>query len=87
MQQTIDFLLLVLLVLDRSDVQRCMVREDESSRLEVAVTGLEHGIQHRLVKEEVTHPFGNNDIELLYWQLRILQFSLHKGDSWGTEKL
>jgi hypothetical protein len=63
-----------------------MVREDESSRLEVAVTGFEHGIQHRLVKEEVAHPFGNNDIELLYWQLRILQFSLDEGDSWGAKK-
>jgi len=71
-RRTIDFLLLVFLVLDRGDVQRCMVRKDKPSRLKVPVTGFEHGIQHRLVKEEVAHPFGNNDIELLYWQLRIL---------------
>jgi hypothetical protein len=80
-QHTIDFLLLVLLVLDRGDVHRRMIREDEPSRLEVAVTGFEHGIQHRLVKEEVAHPFGNNDIKLLDWKLCILEFSFYEGDS------
>lgn len=71
-QHTIDFLLLVLLVLDRGDIHRRVIRKDEPSRLEVAVTGFQHGIQHRLVKEEVAHPLGNNDVKLFDWELCIL---------------
>ena len=72
MRHTVDFLLLVILVLDRGEVHGRVIREDESSRLEVAVACLEHGIQHGLVEQKVAHPLGYDDIVLLYWQLGIL---------------
>ncbi len=48
-RRTIDFLFLVLLVLDRGEVHDCLIGENESPRFEVSIAGLEHGVEHRLV--------------------------------------
>jgi hypothetical protein len=69
---TVDFLLLVILVLDRGEVHDRVIREEESVWLEIAVACLEHSIEHGLVEEEVAHPFGNDNVILLDWQLSLL---------------
>ena len=65
-------------------MQSSMVREDESSWLEVAVTSLQDGIEHGLVKKEVSHPFGDDYVKLLNWELGLFEFAFHEGDGWGT---
>lgn len=68
---TVDLLLLVVLVLDRSEVDGSLVREKETVRglpkvsncplrrlitHQVLVTGEEDSVQHGFVKKEVAHP-------------------------------
>lgn len=57
-----------------------LVWEDESSWGEVLVSGLENGVQHGFVEKEVSHPFRDDDIDLVNWQHDILQLSLDQGD-------
>lgn len=59
-----------------------MIREDESSRFEVLVSGEEDGIEHGLVKEEVAHPFRDNDIEFLDWEDGFFELAFYEGDLW-----
>lgn len=57
-----------------------MIREDESSWLEVFVPSEEDGVEHGLVRQEVAHPFGYDEVELLDWKLDVLEFALHESD-------
>ncbi len=78
---TVDLLLLVIHIFDRRDVQGGLVREHQSSRLQVLVTGENDGVQHGLVQQEVPHPFRDDDIELLDRQVCFFEFAFYKGDS------
>lgn len=57
-----------------------MVGEDETIRFEVFVTGKENGVEHGLVEEEVAHPFRYDDVELLDWELDVLELAFDEGD-------
>lgn len=60
-----------------------MIGEDESSLLEVFVASEKDGVQHGLVEQEVAHPFGYDDVELLDWELDVLELALHESDGCG----
>ena len=77
---TVNLLLLVLHVLNGSKVEGRFVREQETSGLKVLVTRDKNGVQHGLVKEEVAHPFGDDDVELLDRQVDFLKLALDEGD-------
>lgn len=62
--RTINFLLLIVLVLDRGKVHCRIIREDQAIRLKVFVAGQEDGIEHRLVEQEIAHPLADDDVEL-----------------------
>jgi hypothetical protein len=57
-----------------------LVGEDESAWGEVSVSGQKDSVQHGFVEEEVTHPFRDDDVDLINWQLNVLQLSLNEGD-------
>lgn len=56
-KHTVDFLVLVFLVFDSSNIDHSSVREDEAVFREVFVACEEYGVEHGLVEEEVAHPF------------------------------
>lgn len=66
-----DLVLLVLTILDSTDVETSLVREQHSIRSQPSIAGDEHSVEHRLVEQAVSHPLGNDDIDLLNasWQL------------------
>ena len=64
---TVDFFLLVFLVFNRRDIHDGGIREDQASLFEVFIAGKENGIEHRFVKQEIAHPFGNDDVVFLEW--------------------
>ena len=76
----------ILLVLDAQQHQLRTVRKDQSALLlrmndylqthQPLVTGVENRVQHRLVKEEVTHPLRDQNVYLLHWQFHLLHLSV-----------
>jgi hypothetical protein len=83
---TVDLLRLVVLVLDRGNVDARLVGEEEAIRLEILVPGKEDGVEHGLVEEEVTHPLGDDDIKLLDGELDLLELALDEGDLCGPDE-
>ena len=80
LRHTIDFLLFIVLILDRGDVHIRLVREYQSTRFKVLVAREEHSVEHGLVQQEVAHPLADNDIELGNRQLGILELALDERD-------
>lgn len=44
------------------------------------VPSVQHGVEHGLVEEAVTHPLADDDVHLLHRQLHLLHFALKYGD-------
>ena len=65
---TVNFLVLVFLVFDSSDIDHSSIREDEAIFCEVFVACEEDSVEHGFVEEEVAHPFGDDDVELVEWK-------------------
>ena len=82
---TVYLLLFVLGVFDGSKVKSRVIREDESSGLEVLVAGEKNSVKHGLVEQEIAHPFGNDDIKLLDRQRNVLEFALDECDGCAPE--
>ena len=76
----------ILLVFDAQQHQLRAVGEDQTTLLlhvmqtpqldQPLVTGVENRVQHRLVKEEVTHPLRDQNVYLLHWQFHLLHLSV-----------
>lgn len=79
----VDLLVLVVSVLDSGNEDGGLIWEDQAAWNKVLVTGPEDGIQHGLVKEEVTHPLGDDDVDLWEWEDNILHLALKKGNLVG----
>ena len=78
--RTIDLFFLVILVLDASEEEGSGIWENETSRFEILVPRKKHGVEHGFVKQEVSHPFGDDDVELLHGEFGFFEFSLDKGN-------
>jgi len=78
---TINLLLFIFFIFNGSKVNRSRIREYHSSGLQVLVTSDEDGVEHRLIKQEVAHPFTDNDVELFDWEIHFFEFSLDEGNS------
>ena len=60
----VDFVVLVLPVLNAAHVESSSVREHQTVGRQPLVPGVEDGVQHGLVEEAVAHPLGDNDVHL-----------------------
>lgn len=81
-EPTANLVLLVVAVLNTSHEDGGLVGENETLAVlaEVAVTGPKDGVKHGLVEEEVSHPLGDDDVDLGERQLDLLHLALQKGD-------
>lgn len=77
---TSNLVILVLAILDGSQVHGGLVGEDLAARNKVTVTGVENGVQHALIEKEVAHPLGDDDINLGIREDNLLHLSLEQGD-------
>ena len=77
---TANLFILVLSILNTSHEDGSLVWEDQTLAVlaQVLVAGPEHGVQHALVQQEVSHPFRNDDIDLWERQLNLLHLALQK---------
>lgn len=73
-------LVLVLAVLDGSDEDLGTIWEHLASFVEVLVASPKHTIKHRLIKQEVTHPLRDNDVDFLNGEHNFLHLALEHGD-------
>ncbi len=44
------------------------------------VASIDDSLKHVLVQEEIAHPLGNDDVNLVHWKLDLLDLSLDHGD-------
>lgn len=60
----VDFLVLVLTVFNGADIQSSTIWEHHSIGLQKLVSSIQDCIQHGLVEQTISHPFGNDDVNL-----------------------
>lgn len=80
-QRTSDLLVLVVTVLNGGNVHGGLVGEDKTAGGEVLVTGDKDGVQHGLVQQEVSHPLGDDDVDMLDGENNLLHLALDQGDN------
>jgi hypothetical protein len=80
---TSNLIILVIAILNTSNVHSGLIGEDQTTGVEVGVTGVEHSVQHGLVQKEVTHPLGDNDINLRERKVNFLHLALEKSNLIG----
>lgn len=80
---TSNLIILVIAILNTSNIHGGLIGEDQTTGVEVGVTGVENGIQHGLVEKEVTHPLGDDDINLGERKVNFLHLALEKSDLIG----
>ena len=71
----LEFLLFVVRVLDAHKVHFGPVGEHEAVRLEPLVPCVEDSVEHAFVEQEVTHPLGDNDVDLVHRQVDLLDLA------------
>lgn len=81
------FLVLVIAVFDTTHEDGGLVGEDQAILVQVPVAGVEHGVEHGLVQQEVSHPLGDDDVDLGERKLNLLHLALDKGDLVGQAVL
>lgn len=79
-QLTSNLVILVIAILNTSKVHRRLIWEDLSVRRQVSIARIQDGVQHALIQQEVTHPLGNDDINLVKRQFDLLHLALEQGD-------
>lgn len=77
---TSNLVVLVLAILDTSHVHGGLVGEDLAIFGEIGVTGVQNGVQHGLVEKEVTHPLGDDNINLGEGELDLLHLALEESN-------
>lgn len=80
---TSNLLVLVVAILNSGEIDGGLVGEDQAALLQVTVTGVQDSIQHRLVEKEITHPLGDDNINLRERKFNLLHLSLDQGDLIG----
>lgn len=77
---TSNLVVLVLAVLNGSDVHSGLIGEDLAAFSEIGVTGVQNGVQHGLVEKEVTHPLRYDDVNLREGELDLLHLALEESN-------
>lgn len=80
---TSDLIILVLAILDTGNVDGSLVRENLSTGSKVSITGIENSVQHALVKKEITHPLGHDNVNLRERKGHLFHLSLQESDLIG----
>ena len=80
-----DFVVLVLPVLDAAHIEGRPVREHQTVGCQPLVPRIEHGVKHGLVEEAVAHPLGDDDVHLVHslGQADLRPVRPHPGDDIG----
>lgn len=60
---------------ERSNAKRSVGRNHQSVGGEVTVPGVNDGIEHGFKEEAVTHPFGDDDVDLLDGESHFFDFA------------
>lgn len=50
------------------------------------VPGINHRVEHRLIKEAIAHPFRNNDIYTIHGQLHLFHLAFNNCDNWKQQR-
>ena len=79
-QLTSDLLVLVLAVLNTTGKDGSLIGENQTVLVQVSVTSVQDSVKHGLVEEEVAHPLGDDDVELVDGERNVLKLALHKRD-------
>lgn len=77
---TSNLLVLVVAILDTGNKDSGLVGEDQTVLVQVAVAGVENGVQHGLVQKKVAHPLGDDNVDLGEGDLDLLHLALNQGD-------
>lgn len=75
-----DLVSLVILVLNGAEPDDCTVGVHMTIFLEPLVTGVEDGVKHGLIKQEISHPFGDNDVDLVDGEGYFFDLALDDGN-------
>lgn len=79
--QTVNLLLLVVLILNSGKVHGCSVGENKASGFEIFVSRKKDSIEHGFIKQKVAHPLGNNDVEFFHREFSFFELALDESDS------
>ena len=79
----VNLILAVLGILDTADEDLSLIGEDETVLHKPLVSGVEDSVEHRLVEEEVTHPLGDDDVNLVDGEGDVLDLAADEGDLCG----
>lgn len=77
---TANLLLLVIAILDTGDVDGGLVGEDQTILDQVLVPGVQDGVQHGFVEQEVAHPLRNDDVNFVKRKNNLLHLALEQGN-------
>jgi hypothetical protein len=77
---TSNLLLLVVTVFDAGHEDGGLVREDQAVLDQVLVTRVQDSVQHGFVEEEVAHPLGYYDVDLVEGEHDLLHLALQQRD-------
>ena len=56
-------------------MQRHVRRDHEAMRSEVAIARPKHRVEHRFVKKTIAHPFRDDDVNLVNWEMHFFNFA------------
>lgn len=79
-KKSYEFLFVVSFIIECGDVHFCSVRHKDSSFSEPFVSGEEYWVEHAFVKQEVSHPLRDNDIDLIDWKGDFLDKTIDDGN-------
>ena len=75
-----EFLVVVGLVIEECDVHLGPVGHEYAAGPQPLVARVDDRVEHGLVEQEVAHPLGDDDVDLLHRQLDLLHQSVEDGD-------
>jgi hypothetical protein len=80
-KRTPYLVIFVFSIFDRGHVYRRFVGKDFAAFRQVLISSVENGVEHGFVEQKVTHPFGDDDVNLavvhlLHGHLDFFHFAL-----------
>lgn len=66
-RHTSDLLILVLAILNSSHENCSLVRENQAIGSKIFVSGIQDGVKHGLIEQEISHPLRDYDVDLREW--------------------
>lgn len=64
----------------------CTGRRYNTITYQPFVPGINHCVEHGLIKQAIAHPFRNDDIYSIHRQLHLFHLSFYNGDNWKQQR-